>query len=87
MTIDPPPAEQIDNLRNSVDFIKFKRLERSGIHNESFVPPADHSSFLKLSGFQLLAEKTNLLFYGAVSLDSSLNTVDRMQGGGMIAVK
>jgi hypothetical protein len=34
-----------------------------------------------------LAKKSNLLFYGAVLLDSALDTFDGMQGGGMIAVK
>jgi hypothetical protein len=34
-----------------------------------------------------LAQKTNLFFYRAVLLDPSLDTLDGMQGGGMIAVK
>jgi hypothetical protein len=42
---------------------------------------------LKFTGFQLLAKKSNLLFYRAVLLDPSLDTIDGMQGGSMIAVK
>ncbi len=57
----------------------------SDFHKSSFdIRP---SSFLELSGVQLLTKKSNLLFNRAVLLHSSLDTIDGMHGGGMIAVK
>jgi hypothetical protein len=61
------------------------QIKTTEFHNSSFV--IRHSSFLELTGLQLLAQKPNLFFYRAVLLDPSLDTLDGMQGGGMIAVK
>jgi hypothetical protein len=60
-------------------------IEQNDFHHLSF--DIRQSSFLEFSGFQLLAKKANLLFYRAVLFDSSLDTINRMQNSGMVAVK
>jgi len=59
--------------------------ERSDIPNSSF--DNRHSSFLKLAGFQLLAEKVGLLANGAVLLYTAFDAVYGMQRGGMVAIE
>ena len=65
--------------------IRHSTFVNSQFQSSSFVNC--HSSFLKFTGFQLMAKKFNLLFYRAVLLDSELDTIDGMQRSGMTAVK